>query len=46
MEQLSDLPKGACSLICGLVGIPEAGVVVVECFSSARTTVNVFIELR
>ena len=26
----------------GLVGIPEVGVAVVECFSSASTTVNVF----
>ena len=30
----------------GLLGIPEVGVVVVECFSSMSTTVNVLIELR
>lgn len=30
----------------GLVGIPEVVVAVVDCFSSASTTVNVLIELR
>jgi hypothetical protein len=40
MESWSDLPEKRAGE--GLLGIPEVGVTVVECFSSASTTVNMF----
>ena len=44
MESCADLAEG--SVGEGLVGFPDVGVAVVECFSSASTAVNMLIELR